>query len=139
MLNVDLLERAMAHIEADPGSHNPALWGVVCANGDILADFAGWLTMLHDPNQRPPRGFLDRDGHWRHDEHWIVNGVWMPAHAARVAGLSRGQRNVLFAGRWGVPALRAGVDALVRADGAVEAHELGRIMAAEQWRPGRAA
>jgi hypothetical protein len=137
MLNIPLLQNTMAFIEADPDCYDGKVWGI-SGNSRIIADFAGWATMLQDPNQRPPRGRLDKgDGTWIHERHWTVKGIWMPAHASRILGLDFQQRAVLFDSRWGVRALRAGVNGLVRSNGGIGAFTLTKIMEDENvdWDP----
>lgn len=140
-LNAILLDQTMHHIaEVLPqGAWDQATLGVTTDAGDIIADFPGWAVMLAEPGQRPPRGYQDSDGTWVPRDSWILHGIWAPAYAARILGLTVEQRTVFFHSRWGLEALQAGVNALVRSDGGIGAELLQRIMTDEDvaWHPAR--
>lgn len=116
-LNAALLRRTMEHLERHPELHEPYSFD---------ADFAAWAIRLHDPTLRAPERVDDGYG-VRLAEHWVIDGMWAPAYAQRLLGLTDAQRWALFDHCTDAVSLRVMVDALLGSSGGVEGAELDRI------------
>lgn len=132
-LNPALLDKTMSHIENNPDCWDQRSLGVTLGDGRIIADFAGWTVVLAEPAQRPPFGSHDGDC-WVPESHWLVHGIWAPAYASQLLGVDVLQGDVFFHSRWGLAALRVGVDALIASEGLIEPQHLQVSMQDAQQR-----